>query len=78
MLNEDTQLVKAWLLEMWFFEVPVCSLLLVFLWGYNRFKINVGLKHRKSKPNTIKTFFIEQSLPPSLPSPDNFRKSGHF
>lgn len=60
------------------FEVPVCSLFLVFLWSYNRVKINVGLKHQKSKTNTIKTFFIKQSPPPSLPSPDNFRKSGHF
>lgn len=41
------------------FEVPVCSLFLVFLWSYNRVKINVGLKHQKSKTNTIKTFFIK-------------------
>lgn len=60
------------------FEVPVCSLFLVFLWSYNRVKINVDLKHQKSKTNTIKTFFIKQSPLPSLPSPDNFRKSGHF
>lgn len=60
------------------FEVPFCFLFLVFLWSYNRVKVDVGFRHQKSKTNTIKTFFIKQSPLLSLPSPDNFRKSRHL
>lgn len=61
------------------FEVPFCSLLLVFLWSYNRVKIELMLALSiRSLTNTIKTLLIKQSPLPSLPSPDNFRKSRHL